>query len=188
MGELVMNRLSCHDSTAALCRAAALIVLAAVAGCSSSAKPPGAAAPATAAPPAATQATAAAAKNSVASACEMVTAAQMSAILGVAVSAKDTTHSSGETECRYAAPSGFPAVDFAVDWGDGEIAMRAVNVVNAHEPGIASPYDGIGDQAAAVGPALMIRTGDDLVKLVFTGVEGAPAKAKKIFDTAKARM
>jgi Protein of unknown function (DUF3558) len=185
MGELAMNRLSCHDSTAALCRAAALM-LAAVAGCSSSAKPPGAAAPASAAAPAATQS--AAAKNTVASACEMVTAAQMTAILGVAASAKDTTHSSGETECRYAAPSGFPAVDFAVDWGDGEIAMRAVNIVNAHEPGIASPYDGIGDQAAAVGPALMIRTGDDLVKLVFTGVEGAPAKAKKIFDTAKARM
>jgi hypothetical protein len=178
-----MNRLSCHDSTAALCRAAALIVLAAMAGCSPSAKPPGAAAA-----PAPAQATAAASKNTVASACEMVTATEMTAILGVAVSAKDTTHSSGETECRYAAPSGFPTVDLAVDWGDGEIAMRAVNMVNAHEPGIASPYDGIGDQAAAVGPALMIRTGDDLVKLVFTGVEGAPAKAKKIFDTAKARM
>jgi hypothetical protein len=186
MGEHVMNRLSCHNSTAALCRAAALIVLAAVAGCGSSAKPQGAAAPATAAAPAATQT--AAAKNTVVSACEMVTATEMTAILGVAVSAKDTTHSSGETECRYAAPSGFPTVDFAVDWGDGEIAMRAVNMVNAHEPGIAGPYDGIGDQAAAVGPALMIRTGDDLVKLVFTGVEGAPAKAKKIFDTAKARM
>jgi hypothetical protein len=183
-----MNRLSCHDSTAALRRGAALIVLAAVAGCSSSAKPPGAAAPPTTAASAAAQATVPAAKNTVASACEMVTATEMTAILGVAVSAKDTTHSSGETECRYAAPSGFPTVDFAVDWGDGEIAMRAVNMVNAHEPGIASPYDGSGDQAAAVGPALMIRTGDDLVKLVFTGVEGAPAKAKKIFDTAKARM
>ena len=79
----------------------------------------------------------------------MVTAAEMSAILGVAVSAKDTTHSSGETECQYAAPSGFPTVNLAVDWGDGEIAMRAVNMVNRHEPGIASPYDGIGDQAAA---------------------------------------
>jgi hypothetical protein len=179
----MMNRLSCHDSRAALRRTAALIVLVAVAGCSSSAKPP-----ASAAAPPATQATAAPAKNTFASACRMVTAAEMSAILGVAVSAKDTTHSSGETECQYAAPSGFPTVNLAVDWGDGEIAMRAVNMVNRHEPGIASPYDGIGDQAAAVGPALMIRTGDDLVKLVFTGVEGAPAKAKKIFDTAKARM
>ena len=48
--------------------------------------------------------------------------------------------------------------------------------------------DGIGDQAIAVGPALMIKTGDDLVKLIFTGVDDAPVKAKKIFDTAKARM
>ncbi len=169
-----------HDLPVRPRRAAALIVLAALAGCSSSAKPP--------APPAATPAAPAPAKNTVASACEMVSAAEMSAILGVVVSARDATHSSGETECQYAAPSGFPAVDFAVDWGDGEIAMRAVNMVNRHEPGIASPYDGIGDQAAAVGPALMIRTGDDLIKLTFTGVEGAPAKAKKIFDTAKPRM
>lgn len=169
-----------HKLSARPRRAAALIVLAALAGCGSSAKPPS--------PPAATHAAPAPSKNTVTSACEMVSAAEMSAILGVTVSARDTTHSSGETECQYAAPSGFPAVDFAVDWGDGEIAMRAVNMVNRHEPGIASPYDGIGDQAAAVGPALMIRTGDDLIKLTFTGVEGAPAKAKKIFDTAKPRM
>jgi hypothetical protein len=51
-----------------------------------------------------------------------------------------------------------------------------------------SPYDGIGDQAIAVGPALMIKTGEDLVKLIFTGVDNAPVKARKIFDTAKARM
>jgi hypothetical protein len=57
-----------------------------------------------------------------------------------------------------------------------------------HEPGLASPYDGIGDQAAAVGPALMIRTGEDLVTIVFGGVSDAPASAKKIFDTAKPRM
>jgi hypothetical protein len=108
--------------------------------------------------------------------------------LGVAVAAKDHTHSSGETDCLYAAPSGFPAVELAVDWGDGEVAMRASGMMNQREPGITSPYDGIGDQAIAVGPALMIKTGDDLVKLIFTGVDDAPVKAKKIFDTAKARM
>jgi hypothetical protein len=56
------------------------------------------------------------------------------------------------------------------------------------EPGLTSPYDGIGDQAAAVGTGLMIRTGDDLVTIMFSGVADAPAKAKRIFDTAKARM
>jgi len=34
----------------------------------------------------------------------------------------------------------------------------------------------------------MIRTGDDLVTNVLPGVSGAPAKAKRIFETAKARM
>lgn len=55
-------------------------------------------------------------------------------------------------------------------------------------PGLTNPYDGIGDQAAAVGPALMIRIGEDLVTIVFSGVSEAPAKAKHIFETAKARM
>jgi hypothetical protein len=34
----------------------------------------------------------------------------------------------------------------------------------------------------------MIRTGDDLMKLIFSGVDDAPAKAKKIFQTAKPRL
>jgi len=56
------------------------------------------------------------------------------------------------------------------------------------EPGIDNPYAGIGDQAVAVGTSLMIRNGKDLVTITFSGVDHAPAKAKKIFDTAKARM
>ncbi len=66
--------------------------------------------------------------------------------------------------------------------------MASAGVMGRQEPGLTSPYDGIGDQAVAVGPALMIRTGDDLVSIVFSGVSGAPAKARRIFDTAKARM
>jgi hypothetical protein len=102
-----------------------------------------------------------------ASACEMVTQSEMSAILGVVIAATDTTHSAGETACTYAAPSGFPTVQLEVDWGDGEAAMRAFAMLNRQEPGIGSPYDGLGDQAVAVGPTLMIRTGDDLMKLLF---------------------
>ncbi len=95
-----------------------------------------------------------------ASACEMVTQSEMSAILGVAVAAKDTTHSAGETACTYSAPSGFPTVQMEVDWGDGEAAMGAFAMLNRNEPGIGSPYDGVGDQVVAVGPTLMIRTGE----------------------------
>jgi hypothetical protein len=123
-----------------------------------------------------------------ASACEMVTQSEMSALLGVAVAAKDTTHSAGETACTYSAPSGFPTVQMEVDWGDGEAAMGAFAMLNRNEPGIGSPYDGVGDQAVAVGPTLMIRIGEDLMKLVFSGVDDAPAKAKKIFQTAKPRL
>jgi hypothetical protein len=93
-----------------------------------------------------------------------------------------------ETACTYSAPSGLPTVQMEVDWGDGEVAMSAFAMLNRNEPGIGSPYDGIGDQAVAIGPTLMIRTGEDLMKLVFSGVDDAPAKAKKIFQTAKPRL
>jgi hypothetical protein len=170
--------------------AAALVIIAAVTACGAS-KQPAAGDSAVNDRDAASAAAAAAlarAQRPAAKACDMVTEAEMSNILGVAVSAKDLTHSSGESDCKWAAPSGFPAVELEVDWGDGEVAMRASGFMNQKEPGIVSPYDGIGDQAIAVGPALMIKTGEDLVKLIFTGVDDAPVKAKKIFDTAKARM
>jgi outer membrane protein assembly factor BamE (lipoprotein component of BamABCDE complex) len=120
-------------------------------------------------------------------ACALVTEAEMAAILGARVVA--AARQGGSTECNYTPVSGIsPAVKLSVDWGDGKIAMASAGLMSRREPGLTSPYDGIGDQAAAVGPALMIRTGEDLVTIVFTGVSGAPAKAKRIFDTAKARM
>ena len=111
----------------------------------------------------------------------------MSAILGAPVVAEVNNRSSGK--CIYKATSGIsPYVELSVDWGDGKTAMTAMGMAEKHEPGLTSPYDGIGDQAAVVGPALMIRTGEDLVTIVFSGVSDAPAKVKRIFETAKARM
>lgn len=122
-------------------------------------------------------------------ACALVTEAEMSAILGTAVVAEPNDRSSGKTECTYTPRSGIsPYVEFSVDWGGGEAAMTAMGMMAKLEPGLTSPYDGIGDQAAAVGPALMIRTGEDLVTIVLSGVSGGPAKAREIFNTAKARM
>jgi hypothetical protein len=119
--------------------------------------------------------------------CALVTETEMSAILGAPMVAE--ARKGGNTECNYKPASGIsPAVKLSVDWGDGKIAMASVGMMGRHEPGLTSPYDGIGDQAAAVGPALMIRTGEDLMTIVFTGVSGAPAKARRIFETAKARM
>jgi hypothetical protein len=124
--------------------------------------------------------------------CALVSEAEMSAILGAPVVAEVANKSS--SKCTYKATHVGadlrvgPYVELSVDWGDGKIAMSAMGLVEKHEPGLTSPYDGIGDQAAAVGPALMIRTGEDLVTIVFSGVSDAPAKARRIFETAKPRM
>jgi hypothetical protein len=162
-----------------------IAALIAVAACNHSDQPPQqneskpAAAAAAAPPPAKPRATA----------CDMVTEAEMSSILGGAVVAKNNDHSNGKTECIYTAAEGVsPYAELSVDWGSGEGAMTAMGMMNQKEPGIADPYEGIGDQAAAVGPTLMIRTGDDLMTIVFSGVTDVPAKAKRIFETAKARM
>jgi hypothetical protein len=122
-------------------------------------------------------------------ACDLITQAEMSAILGSAVTAGANDRSNGKTECIYTPVEGIsPYVEFAVEWGSGEAAMTGAGMLGQAEPGIANPFEGLGDQAVAVGPALMIRTGDDLVTLVFSGVQDTPAKAKQIFDVARARM
>jgi hypothetical protein len=119
----------------------------------------------------------------------MVTESEMSSILGSAVVGTANDRSSGKTECIYQVAAGIgPYVEFSVDWGGGEAAMTAMKLMGSLEPGLANPYDGLGDQTSQIGPALMIRTGEDLVMLTFSGVEDSPAKARKIFDTAKARM
>ena len=107
--------------------------------------------------------------------CGLVSQSEMSAILGAPVVA-DPNHG-GKTECDYKPTSGMsPAVKLTVDWGDGKVAMAAAGMMGKREPGLTSPYDGIGDQASAVGPALMIRTGEDLVTIIFTGVRAHPPK------------
>ena len=118
-------------------------------------------------------------------ACEIVSQAQMSAILGVPVVAQV----SGRSKCVYKSDgAGGPYVEFSFDPGDGAAGMAGAGFAEKHEPGLTSPYDGIGDQAVAAGPALFIRTGDDLVTLVFSGVSDRRAAAKKILDAAKAGM
>ncbi|MEO9101883.1 MAG: hypothetical protein ABI212_03675, partial [Burkholderiaceae bacterium] len=79
-------------------------------------------------------------------------------------------------------------VELTINWGDGEVAMGAATAMSHIEPGITNPYAGIGDQAVSVGTALMVRTGEDLVTITFSGVEDPSAKARRIFDTAKSRM
>jgi hypothetical protein len=120
-------------------------------------------------------------------ACTLVSEAEMAAILGAPV-VTDPSFRSGN-KCIYKAASGIsPYVELSVDMGDGRTSMAAVGQMGKAEPGIANPYEGIGDEAATAGTALLIRTGEDLVTIVFSGVTDAPAKARRIFETAKPRM
>ena len=117
-------------------------------------------------------------------ACMLVTNNEMSTILGAPVQGNATSRS----KCIYKANTGTtPYVEFSMDYGDGEAGMAGAGFAGKHEPGLTSPYDGIGDQAVAAGPALFIKTGDDLITLVFSGVADVPATAKKIVDTIKAK-
>ena len=166
--------------------ASLLLALASMCGCS---KPAASPASATATEGNSTEAATAQPAPSLARACELVTPAEMSTILGSPVVATPNEGSVGKTECVYAPADGVsPQVEFSVTWGDGHAAMTAMGMMGNIEPGIANPYEGLGDQAAAVGPALMIRKGEDLVTLTFTGIDDTPVVARKIFDTAKGRM
>lgn len=163
--------------------ALAAAALSVVSACNSSDQlPPAAAKPAAAAaeaPPPKPRATA----------CDLISGAEMSTILGGKVLPTNNDHSNGKTECVYTAAEGVsPYAELSVEWGSGEDAMIAARMMNKKEPGIADPYAGIGDQAVAIGPTLMIRSGEDLITLVFSGVDDVPGKARTIYDTVKARM
>lgn len=122
-------------------------------------------------------------------ACALVTVQEMSVILGSKVQGEPHEGTVDKTECIYKpadAPS--PYVELTVERGDAKEAMAAMGTMGKIEPGMTNPYAGIGDQAGQVGTAMFIRTGDDLVTITFSGVEDIPGKARKIFDTAKARM
>lgn len=123
-------------------------------------------------------------------ACDLVTADEMSTILGRPVTAEgEERPSNDETTCAYTfAGSLSPDVTFMLNRGHGEAAMTGMGMLAQKEPDIADPYEGIGDQAATVGSQLWIRTGDDLVTLTILGVDDVPAVAKRILETAQARM
>lgn len=123
-------------------------------------------------------------------ACNLVTGDEMSTILGKPVTAEgEERPSNDESTCAYTfAGSLSPDVTFMLNRGAGEGAMAGVGMLAQKEPGIADPYEGLGDQAATVGPQLWIRTGDDLVTLTILGVDDVPTVAKRILETAQARM
>ena len=165
-----------------------LALLPVAAGCSSpSAGGAQTAAPQNSAPQAATP-QAAAAPPAARTACDMLTAAEMSSFLGTTVAIEHEGRV-GATKCRYQ-PAGktTPFVEVEVVWGDGAPAMMGARMASRIEPGLADRMAGLGDEASLMGPAVWVRTGEDLVMLTFTGVDDHIAVAKRIIATMRPRM
>jgi outer membrane protein OmpA-like peptidoglycan-associated protein len=121
-------------------------------------------------------------------ACEMLPAAEMSAILGSSVTAEGDK-GGGSTTCRYQRVGGtFPFVELTIDWGAGAVAMSGFGLLARHEPGMVDPLAGLGDQATAIGPAVMVRLGDDLLNLTLTGVEDHVGVAHRVVAALRPRM
>jgi hypothetical protein len=142
----------------------------------------------TTADPAAASTAATASEKKTLTACEMVSATEMSALLGGAVTAQDGP-TNGQTACTYNPVAGIsPYAELKIEWGSGEAGMMGAGLANAHEPGLADQTDGLGDQAVTFGPATMIRRGDDLVTVTLSGVEDIDARTRSIYALVDKRM
>jgi hypothetical protein len=166
-------------------QALAAVLFVSLCACSKPADTTHDAAAATAAPTADAVAAAVAAAQKRDDPCAYVTQAEMRAILHAPVAA----HVSGGNKCVYALPSGPGAYSqVEVARGDGRIAMRVAGAMARAEPGIDNPLAGVGDQAVMVGPAIMVRKGEDLVTIVMSGVDAPIKKAKVVFTTVARRL
>lgn len=112
-------------------------------------------------------------------ACDRVTAQQMSEILGAALNAEPKSSS----ECAYAPQdgSGLPMAELAVELGSAEAAMAASGLLGRIEPGMTNPYQGMGDQASAIGPAVWVRRGQDLVRITVMGASDHDAAVRRVY-------
>jgi outer membrane protein OmpA-like peptidoglycan-associated protein len=121
-------------------------------------------------------------------ACELVTASDLSAIVGATL-VSDGGNGGDSNTCRFTSSTGtLPSVQVEIDWGGGAAAMTATGLLARHEPGIADPLAGIGDQATAIGPAVWVRVGEDLLNLTLLGVDDGPAVARRIVGLMRPRM
>ena len=130
--------------------------------------------------------------NETPSACELVTANEMSMIVGFDVTAtSDDVSSRGVTKCGYAPTSGkpMPIIELKVEWGMAEAAMVAGGMLGRMEQGeLTDPLAGVGDQAYMVGSEAMIRHGEDLVRIMAYGVDEPLTAIREIFATAEQRL
>ena len=143
-----------------------------------------------------------------ASACALVTPAEMSAILGgeVQAAAGGNERPPSSTECIYSSPSAtntgsgldevagaIPYAEMEVDWGGGDpqVLGTATGLVNSAAPAVApDSLEGLGDRAYKVtADQVFISTHGNLMMIRFPRrSEDVIAKARRIYETAKNRM
>jgi hypothetical protein len=122
-------------------------------------------------------------------ACGLVSAADMSAVLGTTVGAVADDRG-GQTKCTYEVGGdeiGGAYAEVQLNWGDGESGMKGAGIM---EPELGSVMGklALGDQATSVGPMILIRRGSDLITLVISGVPDSNDAAKRIYDLLDARL
>jgi hypothetical protein len=131
-----------------------------------------------------------------ASACDMVTQAEMSAILGgvVVAEAGGNDRPPASTECIYSSAAGSSAyAELQVDWGGGDqqaLGAAAGLAKSAAPAGEVDPLQGLGERAYQVtADQVFISTQGDLMMIRFPPSTGnVIPKARRIYETAKARM
>jgi hypothetical protein len=125
-------------------------------------------------------------------ACDLVTAAEMSTILGVTVAATPKENDRGDTACTYApAGASTPVLGIRVEEGAGPAGMGAAGLAAGVAPaGMVDPLQGVGEQAVHVqaGHMVMIDTGDDLMEVDYGDVVDPLPKVRRIYEISRPRM
>lgn len=123
-------------------------------------------------------------------ACDLISAAEMSAVLGSAVKAVADDRG-GQTKCTYESPGGEiggPYAEVQLNWGDGAAGMKATGMLEPQLGQVMSRLAGLGDQATSVGPMILIRRGSDLITLVISGVPDSTNAVKRIYGLLDSRL
>ena len=123
-------------------------------------------------------------------ACQLISAGDMSAILGKAVAAVADDRG-GQTKCTYESMDqeiGGAYAEVQLNWGDGAAGMAGVGAMKPQLGKVMGQFSGLGDQATSVGPMILIRRNNDLITLVISGVHDSTAAAKRIYGLLDERL
>ena len=121
-------------------------------------------------------------------ACNRLTDAELSVIVGTPMQATPHDETEGITSCFYAPVAGDgPSVQYTISAGDGPSTLRMGREMKNYDPGPGKAYAGIGEDADIIGPAIVINDHGDMVSLYLGGIglEAQPALAKKIYDASQ---